>query len=237
MRYGWIVGLVMLAGPGMAQNGATLSDCEFAQQDNGFYEVVVCELTNQSDRSIASVRYAWRAVEVGRTVPWGEGPSSGTPDVIDIPGGIEPSETVPVAFSVGVLPPRADLARIEWEITIRQAFDVTGAPIGSEAAMEPRELRDLRQTLRDCWNVDVGSEAAQVTVTLAFNLNPDGRVAGDVRLVRHDGTTPEAAEAAYQSARRAVLRCQGAGFLLPAEDYEQWRHVELTFNPLRAAIE
>ena len=37
--------------------------------------------------------------------------------------------------------------------------------------------------------------------------------------------------AAYQSARRAILRCEKDGYVLPADKYEQWKEVEMTFDP------
>ena len=45
-----------------------------------------------------------------------------------------------------------------------------------------------------------------------------------------------AAKQAYEAARRAILRCQGEGFPLPPEKYEQWRVVEMTFNPSEMVI-
>ncbi len=47
-----------------------------------------------------------------------------------------------------------------------------------------------------------------------------------------DGQT----NSAYEAARRAILRCQGEGFPLPAEKYEQWRMQELTFDPAQMSI-
>ena len=40
-----------------------------------------------------------------------------------------------------------------------------------------------------------------------------------------------AVQTAFQAARRAVLRCEKGGYDLPAEKYEQWKEIEMTFNP------
>jgi hypothetical protein len=40
-----------------------------------------------------------------------------------------------------------------------------------------------------------------------------------------------AAQQAYETAKRAILRCGAEGFGLPVEKYEQWREIEMTFNP------
>jgi|GEM_PF-1911042 len=83
-----------------------------------------------------------------------------------------------------------------------------------------------------CWSVDVGSEAARVTLTVGFELSRDGKVIGDVQMLAATGGSDAAINSAYQAARRAVLRCQSTGgFQLPDDKYEQWRQVEMTFDP------
>ena len=47
------------------------------------------------------------------------------------------------------------------------------------------------------------------------------------------GGSGQAAEVAWQAARRAILRCEGAGYGLPAEKFAQWREIEMVFNPAR----
>jgi hypothetical protein len=90
----------------------------------------------------------------------------------------------------------------------------------------------LRVAVQECWVVDVGSEAASVVVTVAMSMSPDGTVIGnEVRLVSAEGGSETSRSAAFQSARRAVLRCQGDGYDLPPEKYDQWREIEIVFNP------
>jgi hypothetical protein len=84
--------------------------------------------------------------------------------------------------------------------------------------------------------VDPGSQAGLTTVTVVFELGQDGRVSGDVRLLTHNAATAEAANSAFEAARRAVLRCQGDGYDLPDDKYAQWRLVEMTFNPDQMVI-
>jgi hypothetical protein len=55
---------------------------------------------------------------------------------------------------------------------------------------------------------------------------------GNPILVESQGASSEAAvTSAFEAARRAIVRCQGSGFPLPPEKYEQWREVLMTFNP------
>jgi hypothetical protein len=62
-------------------------------------------------------------------------------------------------------------------------------------------------------------------------LLPDGRVDGDVRQVSASGGDADAIEIAFQAARRAILRCQSGGYKLPADKYDEWKEVEITFDP------
>ena len=41
----------------------------------------------------------------------------------------------------------------------------------------------------------------------------------------------EAVSQAFNAARRAILRCQGAGYDLPVDAYGTWYQVQITFNP------
>jgi len=62
-------------------------------------------------------------------------------------------------------------------------------------------------------------------------LSQEGRIEGDIRLVGATGGSDEQARAAFQSARRAILRCGASGYDLPADKYDRWRDVEVTFDP------
>lgn len=94
------------------------------------------------------------------------------------------------------------------------------------------EKEALRVSVQQCWNVDVGSQAANVVVTLGMSLDRDGRViGGSLRRLSATGGDDRAQNAAFEAARRAVLRCQRGGFDLPIEKYDHWRDIEMTFNP------
>lgn len=109
------------------------------------------------------------------------------------------------------------------------AVPETPAPQGPPLSGSERE--GFRVAVQACWNVDVGSTSSAVTVTVGFNLAQNGRVEGDVRLIGAEGGDSAAQNAAYQAARRAVLRCQSDGYDLPADKYDQWKEVEMTFDP------
>jgi hypothetical protein len=101
------------------------------------------------------------------------------------------------------------------------------APVSAQDASDV-----LRTAISNCWVVEPESEAANVVVEVAFGLTVEGKVVNDaVTLVRSSDAPAEAVEMAFQSARRAILRCQGAGFALPVETYQEWRDVVITFDP------
>lgn len=89
----------------------------------------------------------------------------------------------------------------------------------------------MRLSVQKCWVVDVGSQAANVTVTVGFTLDRDGKVASPVQLLASENGRGLVVETAFRAARRAVLRCQRGGYKLPIEKYDHWREIEITFNP------
>lgn len=97
--------------------------------------------------------------------------------------------------------------------------------------MTSSEREGFRLAVNSCWVVDPGAQSANVIVTVGFSLNQSGQVTGDIRLVGSEGGDGSAQQNAFEKARRAILRCQGSGYNLPAEKYGQWQDVEITFDP------
>jgi hypothetical protein len=149
-------------------------------------------------------------------------PSRPTPVVQPRPAQTEtaPSEPVTATAQDDVLAALAGVAQQNDAPAVAAGPPMTGA-----------ERDSFRVSVNRCWNVDPGSVAARVTVEVAFNLDRDGSVRGnDVRLVSSQGDSG-AVDIAFQAARRAVLRCQSGGYQLPADKYDQWQEVVITFDP------
>ncbi len=110
------------------------------------------------------------------------------------------------------------------------ADPVTDSPSGPPLSAGERDA--LRVAVQDCWVVDVGSQAANVTVVVGMDMERSGRViSSTIRLVSASGGTGPAVETAFQAARRAILRCQKDGYPLPVEKFDHWKEIEMTFNP------
>lgn len=98
--------------------------------------------------------------------------------------------------------------------------------------LTPGEIDGLKVQVGQCWRVPDGVENAEdLRVVLAMDLDPDGRVVGDPRLIEPASADRPEIRAAFEAARRAILRCGGAGFTLPREKYRQWKSLELEFVP------
>lgn len=116
-------------------------------------------------------------------------------------------------------------------VTAALSESQSDAPAPTGPPLTGGEKDAFRVAVGDCWVVDSGGQSSGVIVTVAFEMNRDGTVAGDVRLVSAQGGNDAAQRTAFEKARRAILRCQRGGYGLPVDKYEQWREIEATFNP------
>ena len=133
--------------------------------------------------------------------------------------------------------PGATAERAVAEFTAALARQMGSADPAAEAQarMTPAERDAFRMAAQGCWTYDPATPAGQSTVTVGFDLDPEGRVAGPVDLIWHDAPTPDAATEAFEAARRAILGCQTHAVPLPPETHEHSRYAEMTFEaPTRA---
>jgi hypothetical protein len=101
--------------------------------------------------------------------------------------------------------------------------------IGDPNGLSDREKMALRARLHEKWSPPPGiSEHKEMVLEVAFQLNPDGTLAGPPTvLTRGNGPLFIAAS---DSVRRAVLSGQPYTMLNP-QHYEAWRDLEITFDP------
>jgi hypothetical protein len=104
-----------------------------------------------------------------------------------------------------------------------------GAPSATAARLTQSELDALRARLAQLWNPPAGARNPQeLVVQVRMQLKPDGTLAAPP-MVLSTGQTPMFM-AARDSAVRAVFRGQPFDMLKP-ENYEQWKDIEVTFDP------
>jgi len=104
--------------------------------------------------------------------------------------------------------------------------------------MTDGEKDALRVAVQACWNVgSLSSDALLTTVTVAVSVAQDGIPdVASIEMIGFEGGTEASARQAYEAARRAIIRCGAKGFQLPPDKYEQWRNIEMEFNPERMRI-
>ncbi len=145
-----------------------------------------------------------------------------------------PQPAAPAAPEPEPAPAEDAIARaLEQALAAPQAPQAPPEPVAPPAGppLTAGEREGLRLAVGECWNfAALGSEAAQITVTVAMEMSLDGRPSA-LRLAGSSGGATAAVDRAYETARRAILRC--APYSLPPAKYDQWRQVEMTFNPER----
>jgi hypothetical protein len=99
--------------------------------------------------------------------------------------------------------------------------------------MSAGEKNALRVAVQQCWNTgSMSTEAQRTKVTVGVSMNQDGTpITGSIKLLGSSGGSSASAEQAFQTARRAIIICGKSGFQLPAEKFDEWRDIELSFDP------
>jgi colicin import membrane protein len=104
-----------------------------------------------------------------------------------------------------------------------------GLPNATAAQMSQNELQALIARLAQLWSPPAGAkDPDELVVRVRIQLKPDGKLSGPP-MVLTSGTSPLFI-ASRDSAMRAVFRGQPYDMLKP-EHYEQWKDIEITFDP------
>jgi len=113
----------------------------------------------------------------------------------------------------------------DHETAVRQLRALSG----KSAQLSMSELDALRQRLAQLWTPPAGAKNPQeIVVQVRMLLKPDGTLAAPP-MATNSGSSA-LFMAARDSAMRAVLRGQPYDMLKP-EHYEQWKDIEITFDP------
>jgi colicin import membrane protein len=104
-----------------------------------------------------------------------------------------------------------------------------GASTGAAAQLSQSEIDALRARIQSCWSPPAGVNAAtKIYVVLRVLFKPDASMSREPVLV--EGTASALGPALAESAKRALLMCQPFTMLKP-EHYDQWKDLELKFDP------
>jgi outer membrane biosynthesis protein TonB len=104
-----------------------------------------------------------------------------------------------------------------------------GSSTGAGAQLSQSEIDALRARLATCWSPPAGVNAStKIYVVLRVLFKPDASMSREPVLV--EGTASSLGPALAESAKRALLMCQPFTMLKP-EHYDQWKDLELKFDP------
>lgn len=105
-----------------------------------------------------------------------------------------------------------------------------GAAIGAQnARLSQSEIDALRARISSCWSPPPGIDAnSRLYVVLRVLFKTDGSMVQAPTLV--EGSASSLGPALAESAKRALLLCQPFTMLRP-EHYDQWKDLELKFDP------
>lgn len=114
----------------------------------------------------------------------------------------------------------------ELRLLLHREVATVGEPVNSSPQMQQGRATPLSEDVQRCWNVGaLSAEAVLVSVTVGLDLSRDG-VPSNMRLISHTGGSAAAADQAYGTARRAILRCAPYS----VEDTGGGGNIELTFG-------
>ncbi|MPZ56683.1 MAG: hypothetical protein GEU91_09355 [Rhizobiales bacterium] len=104
-----------------------------------------------------------------------------------------------------------------------------GLPSANSARLSQSEIDALRARLAQLWNPPIGAKSPEeLIVRVRVRLSRDGRLSGPPQVLTSGTST--LFQTARESAIRALFRGQPFNMLLP-EHYDQWKDIEITFDP------
>ena len=110
-----------------------------------------------------------------------------------------------------------------------KASSMPVAPLGPQ--LTTSEIDVVKAQIERCWNPPAGAkEAHDLVVEISAEVAQDGRVIS-AQITSTARMGDPFYRAAAESALRAVLNPQCLPLKLPPEKYEQWKSLDLTFNP------
>ncbi|MDB5410031.1 MAG: energy transducer TonB [Rhodospirillales bacterium] len=104
------------------------------------------------------------------------------------------------------------------------------APLGSQLTVSEKDL--VIQQIQQCWNVPAGAKDAQnLIIDVHIDVASD-RTVTNVQIVDQSRYNSDPFfRAAADSAKRAVLNPRCSPLKLPADKFDQWKSITLSFNP------
>jgi hypothetical protein len=104
-----------------------------------------------------------------------------------------------------------------------------GSATGTAAQLSQSEIDALRARISSCWSPPPGVDAkSKLYIVLDVQFKPDANMSREPAVV--EGSASSLGPALAESAKRALLLCQPFTMLKP-EHYDQWKDLQLKFDP------
>jgi colicin import membrane protein len=149
----------------------------------------------------------------------------------DVP--VQPAHDATPKFDASQVAQLLDKREPQRQVASAQSINDTptlGAAVGAQGAqLSQSEIDALRARISSCWSPPPGIDAnSRLYVVLRVLFKTDGSMVQAPVLV--EGSASPLGPALAESAKRALLLCQPFTMLKP-EHYDQWKDLELKFDP------
>jgi colicin import membrane protein len=146
---------------------------------------------------------------------------------------VQPARETTSKFDANQVAQLLDKREPQRQVATAQSLNESatlGAAIGAQdARLSQSEIDALRARISSCWSPPAGIDAnSRVYVVLRVLFKADGSMVQAPTLV--EGSASALGPALAESAKRALLLCQPFTMLRP-EHYDQWKDLELKFDP------
>jgi len=124
----------------------------------------------------------------------------------------------------------ATAARLAWMLNLPMETEASlgGPPSESKSNLAREEIAEFKAQVSKCWVMPAGVPSTPgFDVLIRIALKPDGTLGSKPELVRAPASA--AGPALVDSAKRALQKCQPYA-TLPADRYQDWKILELTFT-------
>lgn len=140
--------------------------------------------------------------------------------------------------------PKKDFSSLLKDLTPTEEESETPTPETPDSSPEPSpaallsdkltisELDAFKRQIEPCWNVPAGAKMAEdLAVNVRVEMNPDGTVRSAVVQDQSRYNRDTYYRAAADSALRALRNPQCSPLRLPADKYNVWKTIVMTFDP------
>jgi hypothetical protein len=142
----------------------------------------------------------------------------------------DPKSSFKTAAGDSVEEQAATAARLAWLLNLPSETEasLTGPPSESKSNLASDEIAEFKAQVSKCWVVPAGVPSTRgFDVLIRIALKPDGTLRTKPELIRAPASL--AGPPLVDSAKQALQKCQPYA-TLPADRYQDWKILELTFN-------